>query len=79
MQTKKFWTDAAERAIRTVAQTLLSLWLVGEQLFNVLTVDWKAAFGVAVGAGVLSLLMSIVAGNTGNHSTAEFINTSSVD
>lgn len=55
-----FWAAAFERAIKTIAQTLLSLWLVGDVMFNLLTVDWTAALGIAAGAGVISLLTSIV-------------------
>lgn len=28
--TKSFWMDAIERAIKTVAQSILSLWLLGD-------------------------------------------------
>lgn len=58
--TTKFWADTAERAIKTVAQTVLSLWLVGDQLFNIMTVDWTVTAGVAIGAGVISVLTSVV-------------------
>ena len=60
MLSSAFWAAAFERAIKTVAQTLLSLWLVGDVMFNILTVDWTSALGVAAGAGVISLLTSIV-------------------
>lgn len=66
LATKLFWADAIERAVKTVAQTLVSLWLIADAIFNILTVDWKQAFGVATGAGVLSLLMSISSAGTGN-------------
>lgn len=56
---KKFWIATAERALKTIAQTLLSLWLVGDVAFNVMQVDWLNALGVAVGAGVVSVLMSV--------------------
>ena len=60
MFTTVFWKDAAERAIKTVAQTLLALWLVGDVALNALSVDWTEALGVALGAAVISLLTSIV-------------------
>lgn len=56
-----FWRAAFERAVRTVAQSLLALWLVGDVTFDVLNVDWGEALGVSLGAGVLSLLTSLVA------------------
>lgn len=63
MFTTVFWKDAAERAIKTIAQTLLALWLVGDLAFNALSVDWAEAFGISVGAAILSLLTSIVSAN----------------
>lgn len=58
--TTKFWADAAERAVKTVAQSLLTLWLAGDQVFNLVTVNWTQALGIAAGAGVISILTSIV-------------------
>lgn len=58
--TTTFWADAAERSLKTVAQTVLSIWVVGDQVFNLLTVDWPQTLGVAAGAGVISLLTSII-------------------
>ncbi|GEL20846.1 holin [Pseudonocardia asaccharolytica] len=59
MTTIAFWRSAAERSVKTMAQSLLSLWLVGDVLFNLLAVDWPLAGGVSLGAGVISLLTSI--------------------
>ena len=58
--TTTFWADAAERSLKTVAQTVLSVWIVGDQVFNLMTVDWGQTLGVAAGAGVISLLTSII-------------------
>jgi len=58
--TTKFWADTAERSLKTVAQALLALMVVGDQVFDILTVNWQQALGVAVGAGVISILTSIV-------------------
>lgn len=73
MFTKLFWKDAFERALKTVAQTLVTLWLTGESVFNLLTVDWKQAFGVAAGAGVLSLLMSVASAAKAGTDTASLV------
>lgn len=62
--TRTFWLDASERAIKTVAQSILSLWVLGDVVFDLLKVDWRQTIGVAAGAGVLSLLMSIVSAKT---------------
>lgn len=73
MFTKLFWKDASERAVKTVAQTLLTLWLTSEAVFNILTVDWQQAFGVAVGAGVLSVLMSVASAAKAGTDTASLV------
>lgn len=57
---RKFWIATAERALKTVAQTLLSLLLVGEDALNLLQVDWLNVLSVAAGAGAVSVLMSVV-------------------
>ncbi len=59
MLTAEFWKAAAERALRTVAQVLLSLW-VGSGAFNAFSIDVFEALGVALGAALISVLMSIV-------------------
>ena len=70
MFTVKFWRDAAERAIRTAAQALLALWAT--DVSGVLEVDWVQAGSVAALAALMSVLMSIVATNVGDHETADF-------
>jgi hypothetical protein len=72
MWTTAFWADAGERALKTAAQALLSLWLVGD-VFNVLDVAWGPAFGVAAGAAVVSLLTSIVSAPVGDKGTASLV------
>ena len=73
MFTKLFWKDAVERAIKTMAQTLVTLWLTSDAVFNVLTVDWTQAIGVAVGAGVLSVLTSVGSAATSGTDTASLV------
>lgn len=60
MLTSTFWASTAERAVKTAAQALLSLWLIGDVAFNLLSVDWPAALGVSAGAAVVSVLTSLV-------------------
>ena len=55
--TKRFWLGAAERAIKTVAQSLVAV--LGVAGTGLLTVDWVAALSVAGAAGLASLLTSI--------------------
>lgn len=76
LYTSKFWQDASERAIKTVAQAIISLWLVGDGIFNLLSVDLKQTLGVAAGAGVVSLLTSIVSASvTQTDSASVVVNT----
>lgn len=53
---KTFWAGLAERAIKTAAQTLLSVLTVGATIWSM---DWTQALGIAAGAVVLSILTSI--------------------
>ena len=55
--TKQFWLGAAERAIKTVAQSLVAV--LGVAGTGLLTVGWVAALSVAGAAGLASLLTSI--------------------
>ena len=55
--TKQFWVGAAERAIKTIAQSLVAV--LGVAGTGLLTVDWVAALSVAGAAGLASLLTSI--------------------
>ena len=54
----EFFAKKAEyfKAVKTMAQTALSLIAVGS---TIATVDWKVAFSSAIVAGVISLLTSI--------------------
>lgn len=60
MWTARFWKAAGERAIRTVAQTLLALW-AGAGPLDAFHIAWTDAVGVSLGAALLSLLTSVVA------------------
>ena len=71
MWNRKFWKTAAERALRTLAQVLLSLIVVGETGF--MDVDWIQALSVAGLAALASILMSIVATGIGDKDTASFV------
>ena len=66
--TRTFWIDAAERAIKTFAQTLLAYF--GADTFDVLQADWPNALSIALGAVVLSLLMSLASLRLGSSGTA---------
>lgn len=55
--TRKFWEDAAERAIKTVAQSMVAL--LGAGAVGLLDVNWLAMLSTSGLAGLVSLLTSI--------------------
>jgi hypothetical protein len=72
MLTAAFWRGAADRAVKSSAQTLLLLWSA-DAGFNVLQVEPLPAAGVALGAAVLSLLTSIVSAPVGDQGTTSLL------
>lgn len=71
--TGDFWKAALERAIRAVANTLLSLWLVQGVAFNVWNADWRQAVGVGLGAGLVSVLLSVVGVKVGPQGSPSWV------
>lgn len=61
MYSKKFWSEAIERAIKTAAQSVILAWGAanGADLFEL---DWQEAVGFGLGGFVLSLLTSVASG-----------------
>ena len=57
MFTREFWAGAAERALKTVAQSMVAV--LGVAGIGVLSVDWVQTLSVAAAAGLASLLTSI--------------------
>ena len=60
MFTKKFWKDAGERAVKTGAQSAVSV--LGANATGLLDADWLTVASVAGLAAVVSLLTSIGSG-----------------
>lgn len=58
MFTLDFWRYAGERAIKTVAQAALAF--LGTGTVGLFTIDWYSLTSVSLGAGLLSILTSIV-------------------
>jgi len=54
----KFWSYAGERAIKTVAQAALAF--LGTGTVGLFAIDWFSLASVSLGAGLLSILTSIV-------------------
>ena len=66
MWTTNFWLEASERALKTFAQTLLSV-AAAAGVFDAFNADWAQIMGVSLGAAVLSYATSIVSKNVGPH------------
>lgn len=66
-----FWKQAGERAVRTFAQVLLSMIVVGETGF--LNVDWVQALSVSGLAALASVLMSVSATGFGDEGTPSYV------
>jgi|TARA_R110000744_G_scaffold181918_5_gene301098 hypothetical protein len=58
MFSKQFWSYSGERAIKTVAQAAIAY--LGTGSIGLFTVDWAGVASVSLGAGLLSILTSIV-------------------
>jgi hypothetical protein len=70
--TATFWLDALERAIKTAAQTVLGL--IGSNVVDVTSLDWKE-IGIATAFTTgLSVLTSIVSSGIGEPGTASVLN-----
>lgn len=70
MRTRQFWLDTLERAIKTLAQTLLA-WLVVDQ--TIWELDWQQGIGVAATATVASILGSIASAGVAQPDTASLV------
>ena len=73
-----FLKAALERALRSAAASVLSILVVGDGVLDAFNVDWQTAGGVALGAAVVSVLMSI-AGQTATGNGPAFGNTETTD
>ncbi len=60
----EFWKAAFERSVSTFFQTFLGVWLA-LGITTTSGLDWRAIFGAAGAAAVLSVLKSVVAGFDG--------------
>lgn len=54
---RTFWRDAAERSVKTFAQSALAT--LGLGATNVLAVDWIGVLSVGAGAALISVLTSV--------------------
>jgi len=68
---KEFWSDAAERAIKTFAQVAVSFLVIGTT--GVVTVDWVNILSVSAVAALASVLTSIASDGVGEKGTASLL------
>lgn len=71
MWTKRFWTDTAERALRSAAQTAILAIGAGEA-FNLFHLNVASFSGLVLGGVALSVLNAIVAAPFGDAESASF-------
>lgn len=67
-----FWKGALDRAVKSVAQSLLLLWGADSGL-DIVHVDWRGALAYAGGAAVLSLITSVLSAGAGDPGTTSMI------
>jgi hypothetical protein len=68
LTTRKFWADAAERAVKTFAQSLLALGLTNAS--GLLDVNWAGALSGAGLAAAVSVLTSVGSSTVGDDSAS---------
>ena len=73
MRSKKFWADAAERAVRTFAQALVAALTAGFVFTD--AAAWGAALLTAAIAALVSLLTSVAASGVGDPSSPSLLPT----
>lgn len=61
----RFWGAAAERALKTLAQTLVAL--IGANAVSILDLDWANMLGVSATAAIVSVLTSVASAPFGNN------------
>jgi hypothetical protein len=54
----EFWSYAGERSLKTVAQAALAF--LGSGSIGLFTIDWVSLASVSLGAGLLSVLTSVI-------------------
>lgn len=71
MWTAKFWKATGERAVKSVAQAALIYF--GAGALDVWHTNWAAAAGIALSAGLLSVLTSVVSSRVGDSSSPSLV------
>lgn len=71
MWSREYWIAVAERALKSFAGALLTFG--GSDIFNLLTVPWVPALGLAGGAALSSVLFSIMSAQVGEKGTPSLV------
>ena len=71
MWTWNFWREAAERAIKTFAQTAVAI--IGADMVGVMEVNWVGIGSIALVAAIASILTSIASAPVGEKGTASIL------
>lgn len=69
---KFFWIRTSERAVKTFAQSLALVFL-GDQAYNVISVNWPQALGLAATGALLSVLTSIGSTTVGDSNSPSLV------
>jgi hypothetical protein len=72
MYTAAFWAGAFDRAIKSLAQTLILLWGASDGL-NMFEINWVQTIGVGAGALALSLLTSVISAPIGDRGSTSLL------
>lgn len=72
MRTKTFWMETLERAVKTLAQSLIAAIGAGAAV-PVWELGWAEILGIALTATVLSVLTSIASAGTGTPDTPSIV------
>lgn len=71
MRSKQFWLDTAERAVKTLAQSLLAVFAAGA---TIVSVDWKETLAIGATAALVSVLTSVASVGKGDRESASLVN-----
>lgn len=71
MVSVKWMRDMAERAVSTFMQGFLSV--CGGDVLGLWALNWRVAFGIGVGAGLLSVVKSMIASKRGDPDSASLV------
>lgn len=72
MFSSAFWKQSTERAVKTLAQFIVTLGAAGA--FNVLQIDWQTTIGLALGGMLLSYATSIISSEFTDKRTPSLVN-----